>query len=95
MAVAFGIKIYAVGFIGSSNADVDEPTLIRLANGTRGQYYRATNEAQLEAIYSEIDMLEPSYTKNKAYVYVDIFYIPLLISLLLLIAGMGVYVIKK
>lgn len=38
--------------------DLDEEGLTRLANETDGRYFRATNMAQLSAVYREIDRLE-------------------------------------
>lgn len=39
---------------------IDEETLKKISNITGGQYYRATDNQSLEAIYSEIDTLEKS-----------------------------------
>lgn len=38
--------------------DIDEPTLKQIATTTGGQYFRATDNASLKAIYSEIDKME-------------------------------------
>lgn len=38
--------------------DIDEPTLQKIAATTGGQYFRATNNETLKAIYSQIDQLE-------------------------------------
>ena len=40
------------------STDIDEPTLIKIAQITGGLYFRATNTATLKEIYSEIDQLE-------------------------------------
>ena len=39
---------------------IDEPLLMEIAKGTDGQYFRATNNAKLRAIYQEIDKMEKS-----------------------------------
>lgn len=39
---------------------IDEETLKGIAETTKGQYFRATNEASLREIYKEIDQLEKS-----------------------------------
>lgn len=39
---------------------IDEETLKKISNITGGQYYRATDNQSLEAIYNEIDALEKS-----------------------------------
>jgi Ca-activated chloride channel family protein len=49
---AFGIQYQNV------KADIDEPTLKQIAAITGGQYFRATDNASLKAIYSEIDRME-------------------------------------
>jgi Ca-activated chloride channel family protein len=41
-------------------ADVDEPTLLKIADMTSGRYYRATDGEQLERIFADIDQLEKS-----------------------------------
>jgi Ca-activated chloride channel family protein len=38
--------------------DIDEETLKKIADNTRGKYYRADNTERLQAIYNEIDSLE-------------------------------------
>ncbi|MDR2041168.1 MAG: VWA domain-containing protein [Tannerella sp.] len=49
---AFGIKYQNVP------VDIDEPTLKQIAATTGGQYFRATDNASLKAIYAEIDQME-------------------------------------
>ncbi|MCX6304720.1 MAG: VWA domain-containing protein [Bacteroidetes bacterium] len=39
---------------------IDEPTLMEIAKGSDGKYFRATNNAKLRAIYQEIDKMEKS-----------------------------------
>lgn len=39
---------------------IDEPTLKKIAETTGGEYFRATNNQKLEAIYKDIDQLEKS-----------------------------------
>jgi Ca-activated chloride channel family protein len=38
--------------------DLDEPTLVEMAELTGGRYFRATDRESLEAVYEEIDALE-------------------------------------
>ena len=49
---AFGIQYHNVP------VDIDEPTLKQIAATTGGQYFRATDNASLKAIYAEIDRME-------------------------------------
>lgn len=95
LAKNLGIKIYTIGFIGTSNQAVDEASLIRIANGTGGEYYRATNRPQLESIYKEIDALEPSFSDASSYIYVDVFYIPLFLCFMCLTLAFAMYGLKK
>jgi Ca-activated chloride channel family protein len=47
--------------------DVDEKTLQQIAEMTRGQYFRATNNRTLKQIYNDIDQLEKTRIEVKAY----------------------------
>lgn len=49
---AFGIQYQNVP------VEIDEPTLKQIASTTGGQYFRATDNASLKEIYSEIDQME-------------------------------------
>lgn len=49
---AFGIQYQNVP------VEIDEPTLKQIAATTGGQYFRATDNASLKEIYSEIDQME-------------------------------------
>jgi Ca-activated chloride channel family protein len=42
------------------DVDIDEGTLIQVANTTGGKYFRASDDKNLERIYSEINQLEKS-----------------------------------
>lgn len=57
----FGIRYVNV------KVDIDENTLIKIANKTNGKYFRATNEAGLKTIYNEIEKLEKSKMLDKQY----------------------------
>ena len=63
--IGVGAEIkYQRGFFGqtrSSNPsrDLDEQTLISIAEKTGGQYFRARDPAELQKIYTELDRLEP------------------------------------
>ena len=50
--MAFGIQYQNVP------VEIDEPTLKQIAATTGGQYFRATDNASLKAIYEEIDQME-------------------------------------
>lgn len=45
------------------DVDIDEPTMMTIAERTGGKYFRATDEAKLRDIYAEIDQLEKTRIK--------------------------------
>jgi Ca-activated chloride channel homolog len=47
--------------------DIDEDTLQKVANLTKGKYYRADNTARFQAIYAEIDRLEKTEKEIKKF----------------------------
>lgn len=73
LATANHLKIYTIGigademlvrsFFGNRkinpSVDLDENTLIKIAESTGGQYYRARNTDELNNIYMRLDELEP------------------------------------
>lgn len=73
LAANAGLKIYAIG-IGADemlirqtfgtvrvnpSTDLDEKTMRAIAAATGGRYFRARDVRELEAIYAELDRLEP------------------------------------
>jgi Ca-activated chloride channel homolog len=56
--------------------EIDEPTLQHISDITGGQYFRATNNAKLRQIYSEIDKLEKSKISVKEYSRKEEEYLP-------------------
>lgn len=60
LAADLGIRIYAIGVGSGASRDLDEGTLIRIAETTGGVYFRATDAGGLAQIYRAIDQLEPS-----------------------------------
>jgi Ca-activated chloride channel family protein len=49
--------------------DIDEDTLQKIADLTKGKYYRADNTERFQAIYSEIDKLEKTEKEIKKYAH--------------------------
>ena len=92
------LKIYTIGigademivrsFFGNRkvnpSVDLDEKTLIKIAESTGGQYYRARNTDELNNIYMRLDELEP-IEKDKQYFRPrsELYYWPLSLALLL------------
>jgi len=63
---------------------IDEPMLIEMARLTGGQYFRATNNDKLKAVYTEIDKMEKTILSETIYENkADIFFPFLLIALCL------------
>ena len=57
--------------------DIDEPALKQIASITGGQYFRATDNASLQAIYKEIDQLEKTKISMQEYSKKQEEYLPL------------------
>jgi Ca-activated chloride channel family protein len=53
------VKIYTIGVGARGGSSLDEKTLAEVAKITGGQFFRARNPAELEAIYQELNRLEP------------------------------------
>jgi len=83
-AAALGIRVYTIGvgadqsrragpfgLMSMGAADVDEPTLRKVASLTGGEFFRASDRSTLAAVYARIDELEPSPAKVKEYVSRD------------------------
>lgn len=75
----FGTRIQYI------DADIDEPSLIRIAQMTGGKYFRATNNEEMITIYEEIDTLEKTRiedvtytTKQEEYLFFALFGLALL-----------------
>src|SRR6266478_9060118 len=49
--------------------DIDEDTLQKIANMTKGKYYRADNTEKFKSIYSEIDKLEKTEAEVKTFAH--------------------------
>jgi len=70
IAAQSGLKIYTIGVgaiaggdllgMGAGNTDLDEGTLRAIAQATGGQYFRAGDANALQAVYDQIDRLEPA-----------------------------------
>jgi Ca-activated chloride channel family protein len=70
LAAQAGLRIYTIGVgaapdsgvfgMGGGNTDLDEDTLRVIAKTTGGEYFRATDASALQAVYRQIDRLEPA-----------------------------------
>lgn len=77
------VELYAIG-LGDGNGTNDFATLKKLVTDIGGHFYRAVDAKSLEAIYAQIDTLEPVTADPVVYQpRTEYFYIPLSIALLL------------
>src|SRR3984957_10714808 len=70
LAAQAGLRIYTIGVgaapergmfgMSAGNTDLDEDALKAIAKATSGEYFRATDANALQAVYSQIDRLEPA-----------------------------------
>ncbi len=70
LAAQAGLRIYTIGVgaapesgmfgMNAGNTDLDEDTLKAIARTTGGEYFRATDANALQAVYRQIDRLEPA-----------------------------------
>lgn len=96
------VKVYTVGvgsdmqmantFMGlvqvNPSADLDEKVLKRIAKQTGGKYFRAKSSKQLQEIYDDINALERVKAEDiTARPRSELFYIPLMVSMALLLAA--------
>ena len=81
IAKLYDIRVYTIG-VGTKNktarypygnhfinlpVELDETTLMKIAEITGGRYYRATSKKELDMIYAEIDKLERTILHVKEY----------------------------
>jgi Ca-activated chloride channel family protein len=92
-AARAGLRIYTVGvgaipphgvFAPADSDDLDEETLRAIARKTGGQYFRAADVDTLEAVYRQIDALEPVAGRDQWLRPADEWFVlPLAVALLL------------
>ena len=84
------IRVHTIGFGRQGSAffgdPVDTRTLTAIAQTTQGQFFRATNSAELKAIFETIDALEPSESEGiEQRTIMELYYWPLLFSVILIL----------
>ena len=102
LAHSQGVKVYTIGagstgiapvrdprgILRSVPVQIDEATLRHIADRTGGLYFRADNADALVDVYAEIDRLERTrITENRMRQYEELFPLPLLAGLLLMVLG--------
>ncbi len=90
LALKDSVLIYTIG-IGdpaTSESDLDEETLMEIADMTNGQYFRAIDTKRLEEIYAELDRLEPiEYEEKENRPVTLLYYYPLAGSISILMVA--------
>ena len=79
IAKKYGIRIYTIGLGKESEGDlgaIDYKTLQNIAVSTNGEFYRAQSQAELSKIYQDIDKLEKTQLRVKAYSHLHEAYMP-------------------
>ena len=79
IAKEYGIRIYTIGLGKESEGDlgaIDYKTLQNIAVSTNGEFYRAQSQAELSKIYQDIDKLEKTKLRVKAYSHLHEAYMP-------------------
>lgn len=79
IAKQYGIRIYTIGLGKESEGDlgaIDYKTLQNIAVSTNGEFYRAQSQAELSKIYQDIDKLEKTKLRVKAYSHLHEAYMP-------------------
>jgi Ca-activated chloride channel homolog len=72
------------------STDLDEESLTAIAEITGGEYFRARSTAEFEAIYQELDRLEPAVSEESGFRPItELFYWPLGMAWLLAVAWMA------
>ena len=73
VARAMKVRVYTIGVgtdaggggpFGRGGDGVDEASLKKIADTTKGRYFRATDERALKGVYQEIDRLEKSKVES-------------------------------
>lgn len=91
VAAQQNIKIYTVGIGADSQqpldffqrSSLDEVTLKKIAEMTKGKYFRARDTQEFQRIYAELDRLEPIVREQESWrPRIDLFYLPLAFALL-------------
>lgn len=89
-----GVKVYTIGvgsdmtqtFFGlmSRRSGLDEASLQKIAEETKGTYFRAKDTGSLVRVYEAIDKLEPSQNEDQFVQETkELYYLPLLMALFL------------
>ena len=85
-AKKMGVKIYTIGI--GKKSDFDANLLERIAKESGGKMFAAQNAKELEAVYEELDALEPSNIRSANYLNKHLLFPPFLwfaLALLLLV----------
>ncbi len=85
IANTFEIKIYSIGIGKDTQFETDFAILNEISNNTKGKFFRATDEDELETIFSEIDSLERDVLDAKPKNFIQSHYLNFLIPAILIL----------
>lgn len=104
LAAQAGVRIYTIGIGGGqvgvrtpfgmllqTGDNLDPETLQVIAQETGGRFFQATNTAELQKVYDELDRLEPSIRDTRSYRPMKALYYWPAGGALLLVSGMLLY----
>lgn len=78
------------------SADLDEKSLLAMAQLTGGQYFRARNPEELQAIYQQLDQLEPIEQEQETFRPINtLFHWPLALACCLYFCGLIIALLKN
>lgn len=102
IAARAGVKVYTIGFgddpsltlfgfripIGTTQPDIDEGALQRIAKATNGKFYRARETQELMNIYNDIQRMEPITRQSKTVrPVISLYYWPLTLGFALALSA--------
>jgi len=102
-----GVKVYTIGigapslsmasaFFGLQNQGLDEKDLKKLAQETKGSYFKVTTLADLIKVYREIDKIESDdFNQNYIYPQKELYFIPLVAALLIALSVVFFSVLRR
>jgi len=67
LAASKGMKIYTIGIGNRFSRDLNEASLMTVAETTGGRYFRAHDIEELQQIYALLDQLEPVEKETQSY----------------------------
>ncbi len=87
MAQKAKIKLYTIGI--GEKGEFDSKLLAQMARDGGGEYFSATNEKELKAVYDQIDTLERSRIKSAEHTFFEHYFQYAVAGALLIVLWLG------